>query len=174
MMQRLIGDRVLVALPPKDEAQDASTGYTYQQEQTTASGLILAAPADAYNMEVATRGLVVQVGEKRGLVDLEEVRSEVHTWFVDTCQRPTLNPLSGGPLFRAMDGQDLSVTVRAIGDTVDRILMAMRPAPFDVHVGEVVIFAPSAGDQFEQDGVQYVILREADVLGVLEFKKEAA
>ena len=144
MIARLLGARVLVALPPKDETQEPSTGFTYQQEQTTASGLILAKPADVYNVQTATRGLVVQLGEKRGTVDLDDVLAVLDEVQVETAV----------------------ASVRAA-------MKRLAPAPFEVEVGDIVVFAPSAGEQFEQDDVQYVILREADVFGILDATKAA-
>jgi co-chaperonin GroES (HSP10) len=46
--------------------------------------------------------------------------------------------------------------------------MNMGPAPFDVQVGDMVIFAIASGSSFTHDGVSYVILSESEILGVLE------
>src|SRR5438874_12596471 len=110
-MIRVLHDRVLVALPPKEHEQEAVTGYTYQQGETRASGIILARPADVYNVEIATRGIVVAVGEKSNTVDLDDVRAEVNE------------------VFRAFLEGDY---VSRLRDDVDRALMRMAPAPFDV------------------------------------------
>jgi co-chaperonin GroES (HSP10) len=147
-MIRLIGDRVLVALPPKEHQQDETTGYTYQESKTKSGVILVAKPADTFNLEIATRGIVVQLGHKSNTCDLDEVRSEIHTWFVE-CP------------------EDI-VTIRQCGDTVDTLLMKMQPAPFAVDVGQMVIFPPTAGESFSEDGIDYVILREDDVLAVVE------
>lgn len=156
-MMRLIGDKVLVALQPKQHVQDDVTGYSYKPGDVTASGLILATRADSYDPEASTRGIVMQLGEKRGLVDLDDVRSEVHTYFVE-CR----------------EAGSLEMSTRDADDDVDRILMKMAPAPFDVQVGDVVIFSSSAGSAFEHDGIRYVILTEEDISGVLEPVKSEA
>jgi co-chaperonin GroES (HSP10) len=81
-MMRILGDRVLVALEPPTHEQEATTGFSYKPQETTDSGIILAARADAYDPERSTRGIVMQVGEKRGQVDLDDVRAEVNEVFI--------------------------------------------------------------------------------------------
>jgi co-chaperonin GroES (HSP10) len=157
-MIRVLGDRVLVALPPKVHEQEAATGYTFQPGHTTASGLILAKPADVYNDTLATQGIVVALGEKRGQVDLDDVRAEINEFFIDVSQDDTV----------FMDD------AKRMADLADRVLMKMQPAPFDVEVGECVIFSASAGEQLSEDGVSYVILHEHEILGVVAPTKEAA
>lgn len=71
-MMRVIGDRVLVLLPPKATEQEDSHGYTYQNRLTTASGIILARPADTYDVEIATRGIVVQLGTRKDTITKSE------------------------------------------------------------------------------------------------------
>jgi hypothetical protein len=163
-MIRVLGDRVLVLLPEKPHVQEAATGYTYQPGQTTDAGLIVAKPSDTYNVEIATRGIVVQLGEKETRVELEDVRSELHTYFVELSKRfPVMAP----------DGS-FEVPTRDVRDDLDRLLTKMLPAPFDVNVGDVVVFAPGAGDLLPFDGRDYLLLYESDLLGVLEPKAEAA
>ena len=131
----MLGDRVLVMLPPRETVQDEA-GYTFQaQEQKTASGLILAKPADAYNVETATRGIVVQLGLKKHTVDLDAVLDAV----------------------KNLHGEELVRTIKRLG-----------PAPFDVQEGDMVIFAPESGQLFVHEGTEYVMLREDDLLGVVE------
>jgi co-chaperonin GroES (HSP10) len=156
-MIRVLHDRVLVALPPKEHTQDAATGYTFQLGTQTASGLFLARPADAFNIEIATRGIVVAVGEKSNTVDLDEVRSELHTWFVEFITEHA--------------GQVPALSI--VGDEVDRILMRMQPAPFEVEPGDLVIFPPSAGDEVTENGLSYVILHESEIIGVVDDPKES-
>jgi co-chaperonin GroES (HSP10) len=154
-MIRVLGARVLVALPVKEHQQEASTGYTYQSGQTTASGLILAKPADVYNVELATRGIVMQVGDKRGLVDLDDVRAEINEFFLSDVE--------------------YGASTQAVRIAVDRLLMKMAPAGFDVEVGDCVVFPASAGEQFTyEDGINYVLLHEEDIIGVIDPLKEAA
>lgn len=127
-MMRVIGDRVLVLLPPKATEQEDSIGYTYQTRGQSASGIILARPADTYDVEIATRGIVVQLGTRKDTI----ARSEA--------------------LEAAAEGR----------------LAALAPAPFPVDVGDCIVFPPSAGEQIVQDGLTYLILREDDVLGIVE------
>jgi co-chaperonin GroES (HSP10) len=148
---RVLGDRVLVALRPKTHVQESTTGYTYQAGDTTPSGLLLAKPADVYNSTLATQGIVVALGEKVGQVDLDDVRAAVQTWCIEHL-----------PLCVATDSWE------AIGHHLDRVLLRqLAPAPFDVQVGDCVLFPATAGDQIEDDGMQYVILHEADLFGVV-------
>lgn len=136
-MMRILGDRVLVLLPPRVEALEDVTGYSYQPEDTTASGLILAKPTDAYDLTMATRGIVAQIGTRKGFVDVDEAVSAVLA-----C------------------GSDIAAGVRAI--------RRAAPAPFEVQVGDCVVFPPSAGEQIDVDGHSYVILRSEDVLARLD------
>jgi co-chaperonin GroES (HSP10) len=145
-MIRVLGDRLLVALPPAEETQDEATGYTVQGLAQTASGLYIAKPTDTFNVQIATRGIVMQVGEKKGTVDLDDVRAEVNEFFLTTDFGAGIN----------------------VGDALDRILMKMGPAPFEVAVGAKTMQSPTAGEQFIDDGVSYVILHESDVLGIVD------
>ena len=155
-MMRLVGDRILVALQPSEHVQDDVTGYSYKPGDKTASGLILASRADAYDPDASTRGIVMQLGEKRGLVDIDDVRAELNEYFLSD---ERLDDEVEGPFIK---------------DELDRLLMKMAPAPFDVQIGDMVVFARTSGSGFEYDDVHYVILTEDDILGVLEPKKEAA
>lgn len=40
--------------------------------------------------------------------------------------------------------------------------------PMDVKVGDVVLFGKYAGSDVKVDGVEYLIMREDDILGVIE------
>src|SRR5579859_4122596 len=42
-----------------------------------------------------------------------------------------------------------------------------RPA-LEVSVGQKVLFAKYAGTEFKQDGEEYLILRESDIMGIVE------
>ncbi len=138
-MIRVLGDRVLVALPPRED------------ETVSAGGIVLVKDPDRFY--TPTCGIVMQLGEKVGTVDLDAARSEVH----DCLQHSN----SEDPDQARAD--------------VDRALMAMAPAPFDVQVGDCVLFPQSAGDQIHEDGVDYVVLHESDIIGIVEpLKDEAA
>lgn len=131
---RVIGDRVLVALPPEVD------------EVTTASGLVLVRDPDKY--QTPTRGIVVALGEKSGAVNLEQACAIVG------------------------DIQGFQDCVLAAD--VCEALRALEPAPFDVEVGDCVIFPRASGEEIEQDGIQYVILRESEIIGIVEPKASAA
>lgn len=136
-MLRVLGDRVLVLLPePEDEI-------------TTASGLVLLRDPD--RRKTPTRGIVVQLGEKTGTVELDDVRAAI----------------LGLPL---AEYPEREVSIDALGMALD----ALRPAPFDVAVGDCVIFPLGAGEEFTDAGHDYVVLREDEILGVLQPKDEAA
>lgn len=147
-MIRVIGDRVLVLLPPPDG------------DIVTASGLVLMRDPDLARLP--TRGIVLQLGEKSNTCDLDDVRSEIHTWFVERYTLYVDVPV------------DPAALMRLTGDAVDRILMDMQPSAFDVAVGDCVLFSAGAGEQFRQDGKDYVVLREDEIIGVVQPKSEAA
>lgn len=129
-MIRVHGPRVLVALPPDPD------------EQTTASGLVLVRDPDV--TKTPTHGIVVQLGEKSGTVDIDDVLS-----LIDELDQPT-----------------------AAGD-VRAMLKTLGPAPFDVNVGDQVVFSRFVGEALRYDGVDYVILAESDILGIVERKAAA-
>lgn len=145
-MMRVLGDKVLVALPPLESEREESIGYDYRAVKTTESGVILAHRGDSYSEEASTRGIVMQLGEKPDQVDREAVLSLIGE-----------APFRNGPFVCPAD-------LRAE-------VTALSPAPFDVAVGDCVLFAPSAGNAFEHDGINYVLLREDELLAVLEPQK---
>lgn len=155
-MIRVLGDRVLVALPPKAHAQEATTGYTYQAGSTTASGILLAKPADVYNVDLATRGIVVALGEKSATVDLDDVMA----LFAEDADVP--------------DAEGFIWSSYTANRRVREILGTLLPAPFDVAIGDCVLFAPTAGDQIHADGVDYLILHESDIIAVVEPRETEA
>jgi co-chaperonin GroES (HSP10) len=136
-MMKVLGDRVLVALPPKVSEQEETTGFTYRGGQVSKGGIILAKETDAYDVEVATRGIVVQLGQQDRRIALDAA--------IDALEN-------------CMDYLDAEI----------RALTALTPAPFDVQVGDCVIFPPNVGEQLDQDGISYLILRESDIVGILE------
>jgi co-chaperonin GroES (HSP10) len=124
-MIHVLGDRVLVALPPKEA------------ETTTPSGLVLVRDPE---LRTQTRGIVMQLGEKRGQVDLDDALA----------------------LFPPDEGVDWNTA------TISEMLKGLAPAPFDVAVGDCVLFPPHVGDPFTHDGIDYVIVYESDIIGILE------
>jgi co-chaperonin GroES (HSP10) len=141
-MMRLLGSRVLVALPPKPA------------EYISASGLVL--PKDPDSTFTETRGIVMQLGDKSSTVDLDEARAAVHAWFLED-----QGPNYMGPTH--------------VRDSVDRVLMKMQPAAFDAQVGDCILFPPTAGVNICRDGIDYVILDESDILGIVDpLSSEAA
>lgn len=153
---RVLGDRVLVLLPPAEVEQDAATGYAFLPRDVTESGLILARSPHAYDEEGQTRGIVAKLGDKGRVVDLDDVRREVHEYFLSS------------PTMLGFYDEKLYVSPLLIRDEVDRLLMKMEPAPFEVQVGDCVLFSASDGERVDYDGQRYVILREAELLGVVE------
>lgn len=133
-MIQVIGDRILVALPPDAE------------ETTTSSGLVLVRDPD--RLKTPTQGIVVQLGEKS------------HSISVDAW--------TGFIVDAVNEGHHDSVTFEMLGEWVKQ----QAPAPFDVAVGDCVLFPQSAGEELSLNGVNYVILREEDILGIVE--KETA
>lgn len=127
-MIRVLGDRVLVALPPRET------------ETLSAGGIVLTKDPDA--AKAPTRGIVMALGEKVGTIDLGAAIDAVCDADPDA-QRPSQ-------------------------DAIVAALHALKPAPFDVALGDLVLFPASAGDQFSDGGVDYVVLYEAEILGVCE------
>lgn len=133
-MIRPTGDRVLVALPPREDVT------------VSAGGIVLVKDPDRFY--APTRGIVVALGEKSWTVDVQAVldaldeQERIGDWLYDE-------------------------TVKAV--------QQLAPAPFDVEVGDCVIFPQSAGQEFTDDGLDYVILREAEIIGIVEpLKKDTA
>lgn len=143
---RLIGPRVLVALEPDKSRRDDAIGMEYQDKGRTASGIILAAPSEAYDIDPHSRGIVVALGEKRGICEVEKAIEALREYV-----------FSDG----AIDCQftDVEMTLRNLVS-----------APFDVQVGDCVIFPPSAGISLGEwdDGIRYVELQESDIWAVIE------
>lgn len=127
-MIRPTGDRVLVALPPREDVT------------VSAGGIVLVKDPDRFY--APTRGIVVALGEKTGTVDLDEACAVVEEF-------------QGSEDFIG-------------GDKVFTALRALAPAPFEVVVGDCVIFPQSAGEEIHDNGIDYVILREAEIIGVVE------
>lgn len=131
----MLGDRVLVALPPVvDEIQ-------------TASGIVLVKDPDRF--QTPTRGIVVALGERPRIVSLDDV---LGVFDELTIKEHVLNLVN---LDLARD-----------------LIKVLAPAPFDVQVDDMVLFPASAGEQIEEDGIRYVILRESEIIGIQE--KETA
>jgi co-chaperonin GroES (HSP10) len=141
---RILGPKVLVALEPKGTEVEAVTGMNYHDKGRTDSGIILAQPTDMYDADDHSRGLVVALGEKKGVVELEAVKKLIR--------------------------ED-----RGYIHTLDR-LDRLTPAPFDVEVGDVVLFSPAAGISLgeQDDGVTYVLLQETDIQAVIQPKEAIA
>lgn len=122
-MIRILGDRVLVALPPSDT------------ETVTPSGIILTKDPD---LRTKTRGLVMAIGEKDGTVLIDTVIDLLREW----------------------EGSRL--------DYLEAAVRQLKPAPFDVKVGDCVLIPASAGEEVSFEGIDYVILSEAEIIGVIE------
>lgn len=133
-MITVLGDRVLVALPPHDE------------EIITDAGLVLVKDPDRFY--TPTRGIVMQIGTKHGQVELDDVVA-------------------------ILDSEEMAGRI-VDDDAVLETIRAMLPAPFDVQVGDCVVFGLSAGDKISLDGIDYVVLHESDIIGIVEPIKEAA
>jgi len=88
----------------------------------------------------------VQVGTKSGAVNLDDVMA-----VLDELQTATRTA-------------EVRAAMRRLG-----------PASFDVSIGDCVLFPLSAGEEVRYEGVDYVILNESEVLGVVDpLPKDAA
>lgn len=149
-MIRVLGARVLVALPPR------------VTEVTTDSGLVLVRDPDIFR--TPTKGIVLQLGRKSNTCDLDEVRSTVHTWVVEQLKEAASEYLA----------HVVYSSLERVGDDIDRVLMHMQPAPFDVQVGDCVLFLPSSGELIVEGDIEYALLHESEILAVCEPQKEKA
>lgn len=150
-MIKVLGDRVLVALPPRED------------EMVSAGGIVLVKDPDRF--QTPTRGIVVALGEKTGAVDLDDVRAVLAEWLDPLCPKITTATA-------AFNLQYISPFEARVH--VAQLIASMDPAPFDVQLGDCVIFPRSAGEEIHDGEIDYVILREAEILGVVEPKSEAA
>jgi co-chaperonin GroES (HSP10) len=140
-MMRILGSRVLVALPPKE------------QEITTDSGLVLVRDPDRKQQ---TRGVVVALGERRGVVEVDDLISAVNEYCI---------------------GMDDILDNRKnwLRDDLSQLVQKRAPAPFDVQIGDVVLFPASAGEVLRVGELDHVLLHESEILCVLEpVQKETA
>ncbi len=51
-----------------------------------------------------------------------------------------------------------------------RLLEDGKVIPMDVKQGDLILFSKYAGNEVKIDGVEYLIMREEDVLGIIEKK----
>ena len=81
--------------------------------------------------------------------------------------KPKENDETKGGIFLPSVAQDKSqiATVVAVGEggTSDGKDVKML-----VHKGDEVLFSKYAGVEFEDDGVQYVVVRQADILAIIK------
>lgn len=139
---------MLVALKPDPE------------EFVTDSGLVLARDPDKFR--TPTQGIVMALGEKIGTVNLEDVLSallELQTKSEWPARDDAQMCCDAGPtMVRRADAE--------------QAIQSLQPAPFDVEVGDCVLFSRGAGDALSADGVDYVVLFESEILCVLEPLKQ--
>lgn len=145
-MISVLGDRVLVAVqPPPDEV-------------VSESGIVLMKDPDRF--KTPTRGIVMALGTKTATVAITDVID-----MVIAIREQATREQSG-----RLDGECCSNTCEALLSD----LQHLKPAAFDVQLGDFVLFGATAGDCVEADGVEYVILREDEIIGIVEPKAEAA
>ena len=69
-------------------------------------------------------------------------------------------------LFRSAKEKPQEGEVIAVGN--GRLLDSGQRVPIDLNVGDKVLYSKYAGNEVKIDEVEYLILREMDVLGVIE------
>ncbi|MEK7171191.1 MAG: co-chaperone GroES [Patescibacteria group bacterium] len=94
-----------------------------------------------------------------------------------------LQPLADRLVVKPLDAETVSKSGIVIPDTAkekpqEGEVMAVGPGrwdedgekrlPMQVKVGDRVLFGKYAGDEFKLDGVEYKIIREDEVLGILK------
>ncbi len=99
------------------------------------------------DLKAQTQGIVTALGVKSDSVSIDEVLALLD----ETFQASSWND------------DEVRATFKRLG-----------PAPFDVMVGECVLFPASAGEEVEMDGIRYAILSESDILAVVEPEKNEA
>ena len=94
--------------------------------------------------------------------------------------KPTLRPLHDHVMIKRLEGPQLHGTIvipdsavekpqegRVIAVGTGKLTDAGKKIPLDVKAGDRVLFGRYSGSEVEVHGEQYLILKEADVLGVL-------
>lgn len=146
-MIKVLGDRVLVALPPAES------------ETVSAGGIVLVKDPDL--AKTPTKGIVMALGEKVGTVTITRVM-DLLIEARDLADKQESGRLDGVCCSNTCDGLLAS-------------LRSLKPAPFDVALGDMVLFPASAGDPIRDHGVDYVVLYESEILGICEpLSSEAA
>ena len=93
-----------------------------------------------------------------------------------------IRPLGERVVVRPLPGEEVTKGGIVIPDTANekpqeaevvavgsgRILDNGSRVPIDLKVGDRVLFSKYAGNEVKIDGVEYLIMRDADVLGVIE------
>ncbi len=93
-----------------------------------------------------------------------------------------IRPLGERVVVRPLPGEEVTKGGIVIPDTAKekpqeaevvavgsgRILDNGSRVPIDLKVGDRVLFSKYAGNEVKIDGVEYLIMRDADVLGVIE------
>lgn len=114
-------------------------------EIVSAGGIVVVKDPDA--IRTPTQGIVMALGQKIGTVRVDAVCACI----AEECR----------------EAKTASAVISAI--------KKLPSAPFDVEVGDCVLFSRGAGDQITDDGVDYVILFETDILGIVpELAKDEA
>ena len=134
-------DRVLIRADREDHAPTQTESGVYLAK-SLAAAVEGDDPADSWFV-----GTIVQLGPAVNRLD---VRSRVLRWLHDLEDHE----------------HDIAlVEIRALRQRVDTL---PRDMPDPLHVGQRVCFSWASGQQINLDGEKYLILRAADVLGVLE------
>lgn len=112
-------------------------------ERVSDGGIVLVKDPDA--IHTPTQGIVMALGKKTGAVAVDDVAALLERECVEA---------------------------RSVSDVIAAI-KTLAAAPFDVEPGDCVLFSRGAGDLVTDDGVDYVILLETDIIGIVpELAKE--
>ena len=68
--------------------------------------------------------------------------------------------------------KDKPQTGKVVAVGTGRVLENGTKVPSELKVGQKVVFAKYAGTELQLDGVDYVVLRESDVLAIVDTKKK--
>lgn len=122
-------------------------------EYTSPEGIICKRDPDL--IRSAVQGIVVQVGQKSRAISLDDALE--------------LFEVTPPPL---VEGESL-VHVKT-HECIREQLESLAPPAFDVAVGDCVVFPRYVGEELQEGELTYVVLRESEIIGIVDPQERAA